>query len=156
MPGTPASDTPRTVEVRKDLDRRRFGCNPDWDMRIAFDRTANHQGVPGRNFYDWTQSVVIMVVVIPITVRMPTMVVFIPPFMFRGPAVFPGLVQHVTPMFRLLALIAVVLDGFMQIVIGFRNAVLAVVSAQVRSACKYEKSGQCRCSKCGSSEERIV
>jgi hypothetical protein len=104
--------------------------------------------IPWTLFLDGTQSVVIavviMVVIIPITVRMPTMVVFIPPFMFRGPAVLPGLVQHVTPMFRLLAVIAVVLDGFMQIVIGFRNAVLAVVSAKVRSACKYEKSGQCR------------
>ena len=98
-------------------------------------------------------AVVIMVVVVPIVIRTPAMLVFIPPSMIRVPAVLPGFVQHVAPMFRLLALIAVVLDGFVQLVIGFRNAVLAVISAQVRSACKYEKSGQCRYSKCGSSEE---
>jgi hypothetical protein len=102
-------------------------------------------------------AVVIMVVVIPIVIRTPAMLVFIPPSMIRVPAVLPGFVQHVAPMFRLLALIAVVLDGFVQLVIGFRNASLAIViGAQVRSACKYEKSSQCRYSKCGSSEERIV
>ena len=53
-----------------------------------------------------------------------------------------GFVQHVAPMFRLLAMIAVVLYGFVQIVIGFCNASLAVViGAQARSAYKYKKSG---------------
>jgi hypothetical protein len=38
-----------------------------------------------------------------------------------------------------------VLDGFVQIVVGFGDASLAVVvSAQSWSACKYEKSGQRR------------
>jgi uncharacterized membrane protein len=102
-------------------------------------------------------AVVIMVVVIPIVIRTPAMLVFIPPSMIRFPAALPLFMQDVTPFFRLLALIAVVLDGFMQLVIGFRNASLAIViGAQVRSACKYEKAGQCRYSKCGSSEERIV
>ena len=82
-------------------------------------------------------AVVIMVVVIPIVIRTPAMLVFIPPSMIRVPAALPRFVQHVAPMCRLLALIAVVLDGFMQLVIGFRNASLAVViGAQVRSACK--------------------
>jgi hypothetical protein len=85
--------------------------------------------------------VVVVIVVVPIVIRMPAMIVFIPPFMFRGPTVLPRFVQLVAPTFRLLALIAMVLDGFVQIVIGFRNAVLAVVSAHVRSACKYEKTG---------------
>ena len=102
-------------------------------------------------------AVVIMVVVIPIVIRTPAMPVFIPPPVIRFPAILPRFAQRVAPMFRLLALIAVVLDGFMQLVISFRNASLAVViGAQVRSACKYEKSSQCRYSKCGSSEERIV
>jgi uncharacterized membrane protein len=102
-------------------------------------------------------AVVIMVVVIPIVIRTPAMLVFIPPSMIRFPAALPLFMQDVAPFFRLLALIAVVLDGFVQLVIGFRNASLAVViGAQVRSACKYEKSGQCRYSKCGSSKERIV
>ena len=71
----------------------------------------------------------IMVVVIPIVFCTPAMLVFIPPPMIRGPAALPLFVQDVAPFFRLFALIAVVLDGFMQIVIGFRNAVLAVIGA---------------------------
>jgi hypothetical protein len=45
--------------------------------------------------------------------------------------------QDVAPFCRLLTLIAVVLDGLVQIVIGFRDASLAVViCAQSWSTCK--------------------
>jgi hypothetical protein len=102
-------------------------------------------------------TVVIMVVLIPIAIRMPAMLVFIPPSMIGVPAVLTCFVQLVAPTFSLLTLIAVMLGRFVQLVIGPRDASLAVIiGAQVRSACKHEKTGQCRSSKCSSSEERIV
>ena len=81
--------------------------------------------------------IVIVVVIVPIAVRMPSMLVFIPPSVIRGPAALALVVQDVTPFRCLLTLIAVMLDGLVQIVIGFRDASLAVVvSAQSWSACK--------------------
>jgi hypothetical protein len=87
--------------------------------------------------------VIVVVVIVPIVVGTPPVPVFIPPSVIRGPAAFPLFVQDMTPFRRLLTLIAVVLDGLVQIVIGSRDAPLAVViSAQSWSACKHDKSGQ--------------
>jgi len=87
--------------------------------------------------------VIVVVVIVPIVVGTPPVPVFIPPSVIRGPAAFPLFVQDVTPFRRLVTLIAVVLDGLVQIVIGFRDTSLAVViSAQSWSACKHDKSGQ--------------
>jgi len=98
-----------------------------------------------------------MVVVIPIAIGVPAMIIFIPPPMIDFPAVLACFVELVAPVFSLLAAIAVVLDCFVQLVIRFRDAPLAaVIGAQVRSACKHEKAGQCCCSKRCSSEERIL
>lgn len=89
--------------------------------------------------------IMVVVVIVPIVIRTPPMLVFIPPSVIRGPAALPLFMQDVTPFRCLLALVAVVLDGFVQIVVGFGDASLAVVvSAQSWSACKYEKSGQRR------------
>jgi hypothetical protein len=102
-------------------------------------------------------AVVIMVVLIPIAIGMPAMLVFVPPSMIGVPAAFARFVQLVAPTFSLLTLIAVMLDRFVKLVIGPGDASLAVIiGEQVRSACKHEKADQCRCSKCSSSEERIV
>jgi hypothetical protein len=102
-------------------------------------------------------AVVIMIIVIPITFRMPAMLVFIPPFMFGIPAALARFVQLFAPMLSLLTLLAMMLDRFVQLVIGLRNASLAVViGAQVRSTCKQEKASQCRGSKCGSAKDRTV
>ena len=87
--------------------------------------------------------IVVVVVIVPIVVGTPPVLVFIPPSVIGGPAAFPLFVQDVTPFRRLLTLIAVVLDGLVQIVIGFCDTSLAVViSAQSWSACKHDKSGQ--------------
>jgi hypothetical protein len=87
--------------------------------------------------------VVVVVVIVPIVVGTPPVLVFIPPSVIRGPAAFPLFVQDVTPFRRLFTLIAVVLDGLVQIVIGFRDTSLAVViSAQSWSAYKHDKSGE--------------
>src|SRR5580704_19611725 len=57
------------------------------------------------------------------------MAVFIPPAMALGPAVFPRLVQFLAPVIRLLAVPAVVLDGFVQSVVRLDDAMLATVIA---------------------------
>jgi hypothetical protein len=89
--------------------------------------------------------IVVVVVIVPITIRTPPVLVFIPPSVIRGPTAFPLVMQDVAPFCCLLTLIAVVLDGLMQIVIGFRDASLAVViCAQSWSTCKHDESGQCR------------
>ncbi len=48
------------------------------------------------------------------------------------------------PVFGLPTFVAVMLDGLVQLVIGFRNASLAIVviGPQVRRAGKYEKASQ--------------
>jgi len=97
-----------------------------------------------------------IIVVVPIVVGTPPVLVFIPPSVIRGPTALPLFVQDVAPFRCLLTLtlIAVVLDGFVQIVIGFRDASLAVViSAQSWSACKHDQSGQRRSSHDGSFKE---
>jgi hypothetical protein len=102
-------------------------------------------------------AVMIMVVVIPITIRTPAMSVFIPPAMIGIPAVLARIVQLMAPLFSLLTLGAVMLDSFVQFVIGFRDASLAVViSAHLRRACKHEKASQCRGRNRCLSDERIL
>jgi hypothetical protein len=84
-------------------------------------------------------AVVIMVVVVPITIRMPAMLVFIPPSMVGIPAVLTRFVQIVAPVLSLLTLVAVMLDSFVKSVLGFRDAPLAIViGAQVRRPYKHE------------------
>jgi len=97
---------------------------------------------------------VIVVVIVPIVVRTPPVLVFIPPSVIRGPTALPLFMQDVAPFCRLLTLIAVVLDGLVQIVIRFRDPSLAVViCAQSWSTCKQDKSGQRRSGDRDSSKE---
>jgi hypothetical protein len=102
--------------------------------------------------------VAIVVVVIPIVIRMPAMLVLIPPSMTGGPAALPRFVELVARAIGLLTLVAVVLDGFVQLVIGFRNASLAIVviGPHLRRAGEHKKTSQCCCSKCHLSEEQTV
>jgi hypothetical protein len=80
-------------------------------------------------------AVLVMIMVIPITIRMPAMLVFIPPSMFGIPAALTHFVQLFAPTLSLLTPVAVMLDSFVQSVIGFRDAPLAVViRAQLRCA----------------------
>jgi hypothetical protein len=80
-------------------------------------------------------SVVIVIMVIPITIRMPAMLVFIPPPMVGFPTALTHFVQLSAPALSLFTLVAVMLDGFVQSVVGFGDAPLAVViRAQARRA----------------------
>jgi len=87
--------------------------------------------------------VAVVIVVIPIAVVMPTMSVFIPPFVVSFPAAFPFFVQFMAPMLGLVALVSVMLNGFVQFVVHMRDATLAigVVGVQTRCTSERQKTG---------------
>jgi hypothetical protein len=86
---------------------------------------------------------VIVVVIIKVVLGAPAMPVFIPPTVTVAPAVLACFVQFMTSVVRLLALSAMMLDGFMKTMIGLRDTSLAiVVSAQTRCAGEQQKTGQ--------------
>ena len=80
-----------------------------------------------------------MVVVVPISIRMPAMLMFIPPSMVGIPAMLTCFVQIVAPLLSLLALVAVMLNSFVKSVVSSRDASLAIViGIQVRRAEEHE------------------
>src|SRR5260370_13122939 len=66
-----------------------------------------------------------MVVLIPVAVRVPTMIVFVPPLVCVRPAVLSRLVQLLARVYHLSAFPTVVFGGFVQPMIGFCDAPLA-------------------------------
>jgi hypothetical protein len=91
-------------------------------------------------------AIMVMVVIVPILVAMPTVVVLVPPSVISVPACFTSFVQLMPSSLRLLALVAMVLNSFMQPVIGTRHTPLAVtpVSMQPLGARKRQKHNQRR------------
>jgi hypothetical protein len=87
---------------------------------------------------------VIVIVIIPIPLGVPAVVIFTPPTMAVVPAMLTGFAQFVTPVVCLLALVAMMFDCFVQVVVGFGNAALAIVvgGAQTRQIRKHEKGSQ--------------
>src|SRR4029077_13466710 len=69
----------------------------------------------------------VVIVVIPITIGMPATAVLVPPAMSLPPAAFPRLVQIVARAVRLPAVPAVMLHGFVESVVGFGDAALALI-----------------------------
>jgi len=86
--------------------------------------------------------VAIVIVVIPIAVGMPTMPVFIPPFVAVLPAAFPCFVQFMATALGLFALVSVMLNRFVQLVVHPRDATLAIVivGVQARSNSEQQKT----------------
>lgn len=70
---------------------------------------------------------VVVIVVVPVPVSVPPPVIFIPPAVIVLPAVFACFLQFVPPVRGLLASPPVMLRRFVQFVIGFDDAALAVV-----------------------------
>ena len=66
--------------------------------------------------------------VVPVVFRAPLVRFHVPPLVVLRPAIFARFRQFVSRMLSLLAVIAVMLDRFMQIVVGFLGAVLALRS----------------------------
>ena len=65
-------------------------------------------------------------IVVPVMLCAPLVRFDVPPLVILRPAVFARIRKFVTRMFGLLAVIAVVLDCFVKIVVGFFGAVLAL------------------------------
>jgi len=69
----------------------------------------------------------IVVVIVPITIGVPAVPIFIPPAVVVFIAVGAGFPEFVPPVFGLRAFHAVVLDGFMKFVVGLGNALMTIV-----------------------------
>src|SRR5580704_8108923 len=86
------------------------------------------------------------VVIVPVVFHPPRMSFHVPPLVVLVPAILASLGQLVPCVFGLLAFVAVVLDRFMQIMVGFFGAVLAfrLTRAHARRASEEQKPDQCR------------
>ena len=75
-------------------------------------------------------------------IRVPALTVFVPPAMTMCPAAPAGFGEFVAPVVGRLAEIAVIFDGFVEVVIGLRNVSAAVVTigAELRSADEQQKT----------------
>lgn len=82
-----------------------------------------------------------MILIVPVPLGAPAMLVFVPPAMPVRPAVLSRLVQLMTSMLGLLALVSMVFNGLMQTVIGAGNPVLAIiVRSQAGSASEKQET----------------
>jgi hypothetical protein len=74
----------------------------------------------------------VVIMIIPIPVSMPTMRIFIPPSVGFAPATLPCLLQFMPPSICLLTLGSVVLNGFMQLMVGLFGPTLAIIIGSER------------------------
>jgi hypothetical protein len=90
------------------------------------------------------QSMRTAVVIVPIAIAVPAVVVFVPPLVVRLPAILAGFPQFVPRALRLRAVPTVVLHGFVNLMIRFRQAMLALpfVCASCGRAGEHQKSGK--------------
>jgi hypothetical protein len=90
--------------------------------------------------------IAIMVVIVPIAVRVPTVAVFVPPFVFVCVAIFAGFAKFVAGVLGLLALPAVIASGMMKLVVSLDQAALAgcFVSAESGGAQENQRRGKYR------------
>jgi len=88
-------------------------------------------------------AIMIMVVIIPIAVGVPTMAVFIPPLVRVRPAIFARFVQLLASVDHLSTLPAVMFGGFVQPVVGLGDAPLACVFIGAKRRCGREKQRNC-------------
>ena len=72
-------------------------------------------------------AILVVVMIVPIAIGVPAMAVFIPPFVEPAPASLPDLMQIVARAVRLLAVPAMMFNGFVKLVIGLGYAMLAIV-----------------------------
>lgn len=78
--------------------------------------------------------IVVVIVIIPIMVGVPTMPIFIPPAMIVLPAVGTCSGKFLPPMLRLVALPTVVLDRFVKVMVCLSDALLTIVRTHRRGA----------------------
>jgi len=88
--------------------------------------------------------VVVVIMIIPITVGVPTMAVFVPPLVRVRPAIFSRFVQLLACVDCLSAVPAMMFGGFVQAVVGFCNAPLASRLVATNRRCAHENKGGCQ------------
>ena len=71
-------------------------------------------------------EIVVVIVIVPITIGMPAVRIFIPPAVVVFIAVGAGFPEFVPPVFGFRALHAVVLDGYMKFVVCLGDALLTI------------------------------
>src|SRR5450432_1952015 len=86
------------------------------------------------------------VVVFPVVLLTPGMPLGVPPLVVLVPAIFPGFAQFVPGMLRLSAVPTVVVDRFVQVMIGFFGPMLAFcfAGADIRRSGQQQKPSK-RC-----------
>jgi hypothetical protein len=89
-------------------------------------------------------AVVIVVVIVPIAVGVPAAIVFVPPFVFVGPAVLTGFAEFVASVFRLSAFPTMVSSSLVQLMVGFRQAVLTFAFVGADGCCADENKSSCQ------------
>src|SRR6266446_8276130 len=94
----------------------------------------------------------VVIVIVPITVAVPAAAVFIPPTMALSPAAFPRLMQFMPCMVRLPAVPAMMLEGFMQLVICLGDASLAPIVVIVATECARRSGEGQHSDDCGNGE----
>jgi hypothetical protein len=105
------------------------------------------------------ELVAIVIVVIPIAVGVPAVAVFIPPTVPPAPAVFARFTQVVARMIGLPAVPAVMLNGFVQLVVRPGDSPLAisvVFCGRPRRSGEGQHAEKCRSSEQRPSEEFIL
>jgi len=90
--------------------------------------------------------VAVVIVVIPVAVRAPTVAVFIPPAVVARVASFARFVQVMARFVRLAAFASMMLDGFVKTMVCSRDSALAIVviGAQRGRTGEEQKARQCR------------
>src|SRR6266851_5947776 len=104
-------------------------------------------------------AIVVVIVVIPIAIAMPPVAVLVPPAMILIPAVLSSFVQIAPRMIGLPAVPAMMLHGFMQFVIRFGDAPLAlpvVICPRARRSGKSHQADKRRRSEHGLSEKLLL
>jgi hypothetical protein len=94
-----------------------------------------------------------MIVIIPITLIVPAMFVFIPPSVAMFPAPFSGFTKLMSPVFRLSAVVTVLFNGTVQLMIRVNQFLLARVAC-IRSwrPCQEHTPRKDRCAACNSGQ----
>jgi hypothetical protein len=87
----------------------------------------------------------VVVMIVPGTLSVPAMAVFIPPFVELAPAKLARLMQLVTRMLRFWTVPSMMLSSFVKPVVGLHKAMPAsiVISNRARSSSKEQESAHC-------------
>jgi len=89
--------------------------------------------------------IMVVVMIVPVTLSMPAVAVFIPPFVELAPAELARLMQFVTRMFRFWTVPSMMLSRFVKPVVGLHKAMPAsiVIGNRARSCSKEQESAHC-------------